>query len=181
MSEYLIAMHKEVAKLPELLKVKNSTEEFENIVGGEIATIDYEDFTIIFNKNNSKLRPNIYVAPRFLGIGNTIRGNILVLNKAEDNKFVSLRKEQVFHCRDLLVRGSFNYNNFDEQGKYIGNKRWKKLSKGSTSVANKISLKSIVDDSNSNKSPTFKDTETLKMLLQIQAAILQYLKNNESD
>ena len=47
MNEYLLGIYKEVGKSPEVIKIKNQKEYLEKLLDGEIATLDYDDYTII--------------------------------------------------------------------------------------------------------------------------------------
>ena len=87
-------MYKEVGKNPELKKIKNNLQEFEQILGGKIACIPYENIIIVCKENRKNLQPNIYINTKFLGLGETVRGNIIITAKDEQN-FKTLRKEQV--------------------------------------------------------------------------------------
>jgi hypothetical protein len=122
MSKYVVVVYKEVGKEPEFRKIENSIEEFEKLVGGEITTIHFEDIEIVYKKDSDNLRPNIYIRPEFLSIGLSIRGNLFVINKNDDS-FSTLNKDQAIKYREMLIRSSFNYENFDEFGRYVPNKK----------------------------------------------------------
>ena len=46
MSEYIIILFKEVGKEPVLQKIKNGIEHFEELLGGEIEKLKYDEITI---------------------------------------------------------------------------------------------------------------------------------------
>jgi len=77
---------------------------------GKFDVIPYDDIVILCKNNRKYLIPNIYINPKLLGIGETIRGDIIIVCK--DNKnFKSLTKEQCIKYMKFLRRASFNYNN----------------------------------------------------------------------
>lgn len=117
-TKYVVVVYKEVGKEPEFRKIENSIEEFEKLVGGEITTIHFEDIEIVYKKDSDNLRPNIYIRPEFLSIGMSIRGNLFIINKNDDS-FSTLNKDQAIKYREMLIRSSFNYENFDEFGRYV--------------------------------------------------------------
>ena len=76
-------------------------------------------------------------------------------------------------CIEFLKRSSFNYDNFNTIRKYKTNKIRKQL----------IVEKTIGDDdvtsTENNLSQNINNTETLQMILEIQNAILNFIKNSE--
>ena len=84
-------MYKEVGKNPELKKIKNNLQEFEQILGGKIACIPYENIIIVCKENRKNLQPNIYINTKFLGLGETVRGNInRILKLYAKNKLLKI-------------------------------------------------------------------------------------------
>lgn len=122
MNKFLVGVYKEVGKEPELKKVKNTFEDIKQIIGGEIESIKYEDFIILYKKNSNNLKPNIWINTGFLKIGTTIRGNLFVVGKDKKGNFISLNKNQFLKCIKLLINESFNYKTNSKSGRYI-NKR----------------------------------------------------------
>lgn len=166
----IIIIYKKVGTDAELKKVQNEPKTFENLLGGELEYLPYEDITIIARKNRDNLKPNIYINTEFLSIGSSIRGDVIIALKKENDIFKSLTKEQAIKYVEFLKRASFNYNNFDEKGRYIpDNKNIMKRSK-------LIIEKSISDNDVTNLNNT--NEETLKMILGIQSVILNFIKNN---
>ena len=94
MNKFLVGVYKEVGKEPELKKVKNTFEDIKQLIGGEIESIKYEDFIILYKKNSNNLMPNIWINTGFLKIGTTIRGNVFVMGKDKKGNFISLNKNQ---------------------------------------------------------------------------------------
>ena len=122
MNKFLIGVYKEVGKEPELKKVKNTFEDIKQLLGGEIESIKYEDFIILYKKNSNNSMPNIWINTGFLKIGTTIRGNVFVIGKDKKGNFISLNKNQFLKCIKLLINESFNYKTNSKSGRYI-NKR----------------------------------------------------------
>ena len=165
----IIIIYKKVGTDAELKKVQNEQKTFENLLGGKLDYIPYEDITIIAKKNRENLKPNIYINTEFLSIGSSIRGDVIIALK-ENDIFKSLTKEQAVKYVEFLKRASFNYNNFDEKGRYIPSNK-KIMKRGKLIVE-----KSIGDNDVSNLNNT--NEETLKMILGIQSVILNFIKNN---
>lgn len=130
---------------------------------GEIQIIPYEDIVIICNKTRKHLKPNIYVNTKFLSIGETIRGNILIACKENEN-FKTLTKSQAMKYIEFLKEASFHYDNIDETGKLIDKRIFKTFLND---------YKDIDINKNNND-------EVLKMILGIQTIILKFIKNNEN-
>lgn len=181
MDEYLIVIYKEVGKDPEFKKIKNDIQEIESILGGKIEQINFKNEFIIFSKKNSSdLKPNIYISEH-LKLGMVIRGTVLIVG-LENNNFKSLTKEQAIKYREFLIKESFDYTNFDDEGKYIGNKRknWQNylntvrrrgeqiLDKGTREYSN-TKIKVCKDNINIDR--------TLEMILNIQSSILKFINS----
>lgn len=127
----------------------------------------YDDVVIIGKKTRENLKPNIYITKEFLSIGETIRGNIIIVCKENEN-FKSLTKEQAIKYMQFLKNASFNYNNVDENGNFI-------------SLYNTKFLKTFTKDktlSDCESTSKNQNEEILKMILGIQTVILKYIKNN---
>lgn len=124
---------------------------------GKIQIIPYEDISIIYKENNKNLKPNIYVNTKFLSIGKTIRGNIIITCR-ENEKFKSLNKKQVIHYVEFLRNASFNYNSSFTPKRTI----------------NKISY----IERNGNYDNINVNDDVLKMILGIQTTILKFIQNN---
>ena len=152
----ILGIYKEVGKKPEFKKITNNFKEFEKLLGGNFESIQYQDFIILYRKNNYNLTPNILINTDYSKLGITIRGNIFVLNKDKNGKFKSLNDTQLLNCTKILIEKSFNYKNKSY--------RKNKLSKNTqtTNVNSKLNTQE----------------ETLHMILGILAIILKYIKNN---
>lgn len=173
----IIIIYKKVGTDAEFKKVTKNLDTFQDLVGGELDYIPYEDVTIIAQKNREHLKPNIYINTEFLSIGSSIRGDVIIVCK-ENEIFKSLTKEQAVKYREFLKRASFNYDNFDEKGRYITNSKQNSLkSKGKLIIEKGIGEDDIflLKD---NKEQCFDTDETLKMILAIQSIILKFIKNN---
>lgn len=152
----IIVVYKEVGKSPLLMKISNNTETLKVLVGGEIELFPYENVFIVCKKDRESLKPNISLNINYGNAVFSIRGNILIINKDNDN-FKSLSKEQALKYAKLLVEQSFKYEHFDKNGKYLSNTELKKQ---------------IQKSQNSN------NTLMLNMILEIQRTILKYIQEN---
>lgn len=119
------------------------------------------------NKAQKNLQPNIYITKEFLSIGETIRGNIIIACK-ENNNFKTLSKEQVIKYTKFLKNASFHYDNIDENGRFIP--------PNTTNILRNIAKDKTLDDT--DEKPSTQNEEFLKMILGIQTVILKYIKNN---
>lgn len=119
MSEFIIGVYKEVGKVPDLKKVKNTKEDLELLVGGEIATVKYDDYVIIYKKNSDSLLGNVCLDVKGYGLDLSLKGTIFVANQDENGEFKSLNKQQALKSTGVLISKSFNYKNFDEKGRYL--------------------------------------------------------------
>lgn len=117
-NEYLVGVYKEVGKTPDIIKIKNQKEYLEKLVDGEYTNLDYDDYTIIYKKNSNNLLSNIYV-DQYSKIGTSLKGKVFAVGKNDNGTFKSLTKEQARKCISFFLKESFNYKNFDEQGRYI--------------------------------------------------------------
>lgn len=154
----IIVVYKEVGKTPLLMKISNNTETLKVLVGGEIELLPYENVFIVCKKDRESLKPNISLNINYGNAVFSIRGNILIINKDNDN-FKSLSKEQALKYAKLLVEQSFKYEHFDKNGKYLSNKELKRQ---------------IQKSQNSNNN----NTSMLNMILEIQRVILKYIQEN---
>lgn len=165
----IIIIYKKVGTDAELKKVQNEPKAFENLLGVELEYLPYEDITIIARKNRDSLKPNIYINTEFLSIGSSIRGDVIIALK-ENDIFKSLTKEQAIKYVEFLKRASFNYDNFDEKGRYIPSNK-NIMKKGKLIIEKSIGDNDVTNLNNTNE-------ETLKMILGIQSVILSFIKNS---
>ena len=133
---------------------------------GEIEIIPYDDVVIVCKKIRENLKPNIYITTKFLSIGETIRGNIIIACR-EVEKFKSLSKEQAIKYAEFLKNASFHYDNNTEN--------LKKLSIDTKFFKNITKDKTLNDSENNSKN---QDEDVLRMILSIQTIILKYIQNN---
>lgn len=77
---------------------------------GKFDVIPYDDIVILCKSDRKKLIPNIYINTKFLSVGETIRGTIIIVSKTNDI-FSSLSKKQCIKYINFLKNVSFNYNN----------------------------------------------------------------------
>ncbi len=156
--ENIIVLFKDVGKNPELMKIKNTEEALEKIIGGKIEILPYENIVIICNKERSRLSPNIYLNTTFDKFEPSIRGKIIIANM-ENKIYKSLDKEQAYKYYKILVAESFKYKNTQNDIQYI------------------LNVNKQLQDQTKNK-----ENSTLNMILKIQVTILnfikEYIKNN---
>lgn len=175
----IVIIYKEVGTDAEFKKIQNEQKIFEDLIGGELDYIPYEDVTIIARKNREHLKPNIYINTEFLSIGSSIRGNVIIVCR-ENETFKSLTKEQAIKYREFLKRASFNYDNFDEKGRYIPNtKNIQFKNRGQLIIEKGIGENDVASPKTSNEQ-SFDTNETLKMILGIQSIILKFIKDNSN-
>ena len=116
MGEYLVGIYKEIDKKPDIVKIKNQKEYLEKLLDGEYLMQDYDDYTILYNKNADNLLPNIYV-DQYSKIGISLRGKVFAVGKDEKGNLISLNKDQARRCITFFLRKAFNYKNCDEYGR----------------------------------------------------------------
>lgn len=129
MSEFVIGVYKEVGKEPDLKKVKNTKEDLEKLVGGEIATVKYDDYVVIYKKNSDNMLGNVCLDVKGYVLDLSLKGTIFVVNQDENGEFKSLNKQQALKSTGVLIRKSFNYKNFDENGRYLTKSQRRKRNK----------------------------------------------------
>ena len=129
MSEFVIGVYKEVGKEPDLKKVKNTKEDLEQLIGGEIATVKYDDYIIIYKKDSDSMLGNVCLDVKGYGLDLSLKGTIFVVNQDENGEFKSLNKQQALKSTGVLIRKSFNYKNFDEKGRYLTKSQRRKRNK----------------------------------------------------
>lgn len=167
MENFLIGIFKDVGKEPEFIKINNSLERLKQLIGGDIETIKYQNFIIIYNKNNKNLIPNIWIDTGFLKLGTTIRGKVFIVKIDENGNLESLTKEQCLKCRDILVNKSFKYENLNQ-------KEYNIVNYDKNNFQRSLQMERVDSKTNSKK---INNEETLKMILGIQAIILKYIKS----
>ena len=161
MNKFLIGVYKEVGKEPELKKVKNTFEDIKQLLGGEIESIKYEDFIILYKKNSKNSMPNIWINTGFLKIGTTIRGNVFVMGKDKKGNFISLNKNQFLKCIKLLINESLNYKTNNKKTRYIDKRNYNQNFNQYKVQENKLSNNDI----------------SKELILKILFTILDFVKN----
>lgn len=161
-SREIIVIYKEVGKEPDLVKIRNTKESFEKLIGGgEMEIIPYADIEIICRKNRKSLKPNIYLNVTPLKVDFSIRGNVIIARK-EENQYKTLTKKQVFKYVKLLKEESFGNKEILQTRKYTNN-----------NIRIKEDMEKIVSSADE-----YNAEEVLKMILGIQSIILQFIKEN---
>lgn len=160
-------MYKKVGKNPELKKIKNNIQEFEQILKVKITCIPYEKIIIVCKESRKNLQPNIYINTKFLGLGETIRGDIIITARNEEN-FKTLSKEQVIENIKFLQNASFHYNNISNN---FNHKNFVKSFKHELAI--------------NDKKRTFDNTQTqnneiLTLIYTIQTIILDFINNTKN-
>ena len=141
-----------------------------NYLVGEIFLIPYKDIVFVCRKYRKNLKPNIYVNTKFLRVGESIRGNIVIVSY-KNNSFISLTKEQANKYIDFLKNASFNYNNTNKNNSYFLHKNTKFFK----NLERELITRDIEKAHTRHKQN--KENETLQMLLAIQTIILKFIKN----
>ena len=119
-NEYLVGVYKEVGKNPDIIKIKNDKVYLEKLLNGEYANQDYDDYTILYKKQNDNLLANIYV-DQYSKIGVSLKGKVFAVGKDEKGNLKSLNKEQAKKCITFLSLNRII--NIKLKGEY----RWKKI------------------------------------------------------
>lgn len=160
-------MYKKVGKNPELKKIKNNIQEFEQILKGKITCIPYEKIIIVCKESRKNLQPNIYINTKFLGLGETIRGDIIITARNEEN-FKTLSKEQVIENIKFLQNASFHYNNISNN---FNHKNFVKSFKHELAINDK---KRTFDNAQTQ------NNEILTLIYTIQTIILDFINNTKN-
>ena len=104
---------------------------------------------------------------KFLGLGETVRGNIIITAKNEQN-FKTLSKEQVIENIRFLKNASFHYNSLNNKSKYKD---------FVTSFKNELKINNKERDFDNIKT---EDDEILNLILAIQTVILEFIRNKKN-
>lgn len=202
MEDVLIGVYKEVGKDPIFKKIENSKSEIENLIGGEIETIKYNDYVIVYKKNSDSMLANICIEPKGYGLGISLKGKLFAINQNENGDFKSLTKKQATHINDFFKNKQVNYENFDEKGRYLSitqkrkrnNSRklkshQKEIQKQNLDIDNDLKIESnremllelIKSIEKGSYTISFSDKLVLKMILKIQLIILEILNRAKID
>ena len=142
-----------------------------NYLIGEICLILYKDIVVVCKKYRKNLKPNIYINTKFLRVGESIRGNIIITSH-KNKSFISLTKEQAITYIDFLKDASFHYKNTNNSFYTCKDtKFFKNLEK---ELIQHNTEKKHTNEKRSN------NNEVLQMILAIQTIILKFIKNNEN-
>ena len=144
-----------------------------NQLVGKIDLVPYEDIVIVCRKDRKNLTPNIYVNTKFLSIGKTIRGTIIIV-RLKDNSFISLTKEQAIKYIHFLKNASFHFNNINKDNNFFlarDKQFFKSLKK--ELISDDLEKDTPINNQNRND-------EVLQMILAIQTSILKFIKNNKN-
>ena len=140
---------------------------------GKIDLVPYEDIVIVCRKDRKNLTPNIYVNTKFLSIGETIRGTIIIVC-LKDNSFKSLTEEQAIKYIHFLKNASFHFNNINNDNNFFlarDKQFFKNLKK--ELISDDLEKHTPINSQNRND-------EVLQMILAIQTIILKFIKNNKN-
>ncbi len=163
----IIIIYKKVGKKPELKKIKNNIQEFEQILKGRITCIPYENIIIVCKENRKSLQPNIYISTKFLGVGESIRGDIIITAR-NDYDFKTLSKEQVVENFKFLQNASFHYNNTVNRLKHKDFVR---------SFNRELTINNKEKSSDNLQTP---NDEVLNLIYAIQTIILDFINNKKN-
>lgn len=142
-----------------------------NYLVGEICLIPYKDIAIVCKEYRKNLKPNIYINTKFLRVGESIRGNIIIASY-KNKSFISLTKEKAITYMNFLRDASFHYKNTNDS--FYTRKDTKFF---------KNLEKELIQHNTEKKHTNAKrnnNNEVLQMILAIQTIILKFIKNNEN-
>lgn len=142
-----------------------------NCLIGEICLIPYKDMAVVCKKYRKNLKSNIYINTKFLRVGESIRGNIIIASY-KNKSFVSLTKEQAITYMNFLKDASFHYNNTTNSHYTHKNTKFFKNLEKEVIPYNTEKKHTNAKRNNNN--------EVLQMILAIQTIILKFIKNNEN-
>lgn len=163
----IIIILKKTGKNPELKKTKNNIQEFEQILDGKITCIPYENIIIVCKENQKNLQPNIYINTKFLGLGETIKGDIIITS-GDERDFKTLSKEQVMKNIRFLENASFHYNHTTNKLKY-------------KNFVNEFKRELIINNAEKTvDSLQTENDEILKLIYAIQTIILDFIRNKKN-
>ena len=111
MDEFLIGVYKEVGKDSTIKRIKNTSEDIKELIGGEFETIEYDDYVIVYKKDNQYLKSNISIEPKGYGLGISLKGILFVVNQDNNGDFKSITRVQAKKIIDLFKIKSFKYEN----------------------------------------------------------------------
>ena len=118
MNNYLIGVYKEVAQKPVVIKIENKKEYIKLLLDGEFEEFEYDDYVVLYKKDNKNLLANIYINT-FSFVGLTIKGNIFIVAKDQLGNFISINRGQFNRATSMILRQQVSYKKFDEKGRYI--------------------------------------------------------------
>ena len=181
MDEFLIGVYKEVGKDSTIKRIKNTSEDIKELIGGEFETIEYDDYVIVYKKDNQYLKSNISIEPKGYGLGISLKGVLFVINQDDEGAFKSITKVQAKKIIDLFKIKSFKYENSQYS---LKNKRRKSFYKKNKQM---MSENMSDFDENDNKSNfeiektnnTFEDENKRKWILERMNEIFE--NNNLKD
>lgn len=102
-------LYKEVGEEPKVKIIENTLEAKQELVGGLIEVVPYEDVLLICNEEGKLLN----MPPNLVFDYDYIAGNCFVIgDDYENGDFKSLTDEELFRYREDLKRHSFNYKQY---------------------------------------------------------------------
>ncbi|MCI8309935.1 MAG: hypothetical protein HFJ45_07185 [Clostridia bacterium] len=172
MNKKIVVLYKETGQAPVIKIIANMFEIKKMIVESNLDMVRYENCIIVC----SSLNQNTNQVPNIVLDFKHITGDLFLIGynpKIKD--FRSLNKDEVKFYKDALDRKSFQYDKY---------KKWLEKCKfiAESSSNNKIlvpKLNSELGDNEENKTTSsLQNEKMLEMILNIQAILLKYLKNN---
>lgn len=173
MNNYLIGVYKEVAQNPVVIKIENKKEYIELLLDGEFEEFEYDDYVVLYKKDNKNLLSNIYLNT-FSFVGLTIKGNIFIVAKDQLGNFISINRGQFNRVTSMILRQQVSYKNFDEKGRYIP----KYLRENNKKKKNKNKQRLLSNDRDLNVD--IKKDDTVIILKNI-IAVIQNLLNKTTE
>lgn len=108
--EKIRILYKEVGKEPQIMFIENTLEAKQELVGGLIEVVPYEDVLIICNEEGKLLN----MPPNLVFEYDYIAGNCFVIGDDYKNAdFKSLTDEEILKYREDLKKRSFNFKQYE--------------------------------------------------------------------
>ena len=108
--EKIRILYKEVGKEPQIMFIDNTLEAKQELVGGLIEVVPYEDVLIICNEEGKLLN----MPPNLVFEYDYIAGNCFVIGDDYKNAdFKSLTNEEILRYREDLKKRSFNFKQYE--------------------------------------------------------------------
>lgn len=171
MNKKIVVLYKKSGQAPVIKIITNMFEIKKMIVQGDLDMVRYENCIIVCNKIDA----NINQIPNIVLDFKHITGDFFLIGYNPKNKdFRSLDNSEVKFYKDALDRKSFQY---DKYKKWLEKCKFVVESSSNNNSVPKLN-REIVDNEEVKSTSSPYNEKMLEMILNIQAIILKYLKNN---